>query len=317
MGYKISAIGKKQIQEERMFKDTSKFKTLKQVLTEGPELVPCVYDCLSARIMEDIGFKAMCLSGGSVAAAYVGVPDIGLVSFAEVKDVVTRITARANIPMIVDIDTGYGNELNIIRTCEEMAQAGAMAVHLEDQVSPKRCGHIKGKQVIPREDYFKKLRAAHYALEGTDCLLIARTDSYHTDGVEEAMRRNYGSLEAGADITFTEGTEKMEDIIRIGKEIPGWKMFDMLYGGASPRISFDELVEYGYRLVTVPMASVGGAVYGMTDFGKHLFKDKNDYYIAEHDPSTEDETPFAIFEMMQIDKWLGTAKHKYSFSFQT
>lgn len=291
-----------------MFKDTSKMKTLRQVLTEGPELIPCVYDCLSARIIEDTGFHAMCLSGGSVAAAYVGVPDIGLVSFSEVKDVVTRITARANIPMIVDIDTGYGNELNIIRTCEEMAQAGAMAVHLEDQVSPKRCGHMKGKQVIEREEYFSKVRAAAYALKGTDCMLIARTDSYHTHGVDEAIRRNLGSLEAGADITFTEGTEKMEDIIRIGKEVPGWKMFDMLYGGASPKVSFKELVDFGYRLVTVPMVSLGGAVTGITEFAKHTFEDQSDFYIASRDVTDDDTTPFAVFEMMQIDKWLGTAK---------
>lgn len=283
-------------------------KTLRQVLQEGPAFVPCVYDCLSARIIEDTGFSAMCLSGGSVAAAYCGVPDIGLVSFAELLDVVRRITARANIPMIVDIDTGFGNELNLIRTCEEIAAAGAMAVHLEDQVSPKCCGHMQGKQVIPAEDYFSKLRAAHYALEGTDCLLIARTDSYHTHGVEEAIRRNLGSLEAGADITFTEGTEKMEDIIRIGKEVPGWKMFDMLYGGASPRISFKELVDYGYRLVTVPMVSLGGAVTGITEFAEHTFQDQNDYYIASRDRTGEDISPFGVFEMMEIDKWLGTAK---------
>lgn len=291
-----------------MFKDKSKMKTLREVLEEAPQLVPCVYDCLSARIIEDTGFKAMCLSGGSVAAAYVGVPDIGLVSFSEVKDVVTRITARANIPMIVDIDTGFGNELNIIRTCEEMAQAGAMAVHLEDQVSPKRCGHMQGKQVIPREEYFSKVRAAHYALEGTDCLLIARTDSYHTDGVEEAIRRNLGSLEAGADITFTEGTERMRDIERIAKEVPGWKMFDMLYGGASPRVSFKELVDFGYRLVTVPMVSLGGAVTGITEFAQHTFQDQSDFYIASRDTTGEDISPFAVFEMMEIDKWLGTAK---------
>lgn len=285
-----------------------KIKTLRQVLTEGPAFVPCVYDCLSARIIENTGFQAMCLSGGSVAAAYCGVPDIGLVSFGELMDIVHHITARAGIPMIVDIDTGFGNELNIIRTCEEIAAAGAMAVHLEDQVSPKRCGHMKGKQVIPREDYFNKVRAAHYALEGTDCLLIARTDSYHTDGVEEAICRNLGSLEAGADITFTEGTEKMEDIERIGREVPGWKMFDMLYGGASPKISFPELVSYGYRLVTVPMVSLGGAVTGITEFARHTFEDQNDYYIASRDTTGEDISPFAVFEMMEIDKWLGTAK---------
>ena len=167
---------------------------------------------------------------------------------------------------------------------------------------------MKGTQVLPAEEYYSKLRAAHYALEGTDCLLIARTDSYHTHGVEEAIRRNLGSLEAGADITFTEGTERMEDIIRIGKEVPGWKMFDMLYGGASPRISFQELVDYGYRLVTVPMVSVGGAVTGIKEFAEATFKDQNDYHIAERDFTDEDTSPFGIFEMMEIDKWLETGK---------
>ena len=196
----------------------NKRKTLKEVLTEGPEFIPCVYDCLTARIMENTGYKAICFSGGSFAAAYVGVPDIGLVTATEVKTMVRNITNAVDIPMIVDIDTGFGNELNTIRTCVDMAEAGAMAVHLEDQVFPKRCGHMRGKKVIPRNEYIRKVRAAADALRGSDCLLIARTDSYLPMGIDEAIARNIESLSVGADIAFTEGTRSIADIERIAKE---------------------------------------------------------------------------------------------------
>ena len=208
--------------------------SLKELLEKGPVFAPCVYDCLSAKIVENIGFKAMCLSGGNLAMSLIGVPDIGLVSFGELLDAVRRITCYSKIPMIVDIDTGFGNELNVIRTCERVAQAGAMAVHLEDQTFPKRCGHMSGKEVISRKDYIAKVKAAKYALEGTDCLLIARTDSYFTDGLDEAIYRNLASLEAGADITLTEGTRSVDDIEKIARMVPGWKMFGMNSMGGQP-----------------------------------------------------------------------------------
>ena len=273
--------------------------TLREVLSQGPEYVPCIYDCLSARIMEETGFRAVCFSGGSFAAAFGGVPDIGLITSTEVKTMVGNIAKVIEVPMIVDIDTGFGNELNTIRTCVDMAEAGAMAVHLEDQVFPKRCGHMGGKKVIDREAYIRKVRAAADALKGSGCMLIARTDSYLQYGVEEAIERNKRSLEAGADVAFTEGTRSVADVERIAKEVDGWNMFDMCHGGASPDISFEDLCQMGYRLVTAPIIGMGGAVYGISEYAKQAYQSKNDFFAAENGSS-----PMHLFELMHIQQWM-------------
>ena len=274
------------------------YKTLKEVMTEEAVFCPCVYDCITMKIVEDTGFKAMCLSGSSVSAGFCGLPDIGLVSLEDLTEIVSRITAYAKIPMIVDIDTGFGNELNTIRTCERIAAAGAMAVHLEDQTFPKRCGHLQGKEVIPAKDYFRKIKAAARALEGTDCLLIARTDSYHTHGVKEAIYRNLGALDAGADITFTEGTGTIRDIEELAKAVPGWKMFDMLVKGASPKVTFEDLVDYGYRLVTAPAISTGGATVGIGEAAKSAAENKSDVYAVNNNWSVK-----KFREMMGLSMW--------------
>ncbi len=271
--------------------------TLRELLEQGPVLAPCVYDCMSAKVVEQIGFKAMCLSGGNLAMSLIGVPDIGLVSFGELLDAVRRITCYNKLPMIVDIDTGFGNELNIVRTCERIANAGAMAVHLEDQVSPKRCGHMSGREVISREEYISRLKAAKYALEGTDCMLIARTDSYSVLGVEEALWRNKAAYDLGVDISFTEGTGTIQDIERIGREVPGLKMFGMNSMGASPEISFKELVDLGYRLVTAHFTKVG-ALKGMFRLGRYLYDEGTDIHNLE-----DGYDNFQSHEMFGIHEW--------------
>lgn len=282
-----------------------KCKTLREVMTEQAVFSPCVYDCITAKIVENTGFKAMCLSGSSVAASFCGVPDIGLVSLEDLTEIISRIAAVSGIPMIVDIDTGFGNELNTIRTCERVAAAGAMAVHLEDQTFPKRCGHLNGKEIIPAKDYFRKIRAAADALKGTDCLLIARTDSYHLCGVKESIYRNLGALEAGADITFTEGTGTIRDIELLAKEVPGWKMFDMLVKGASPKVSFEDLVDYGYRLVTAPAISTGGATVGIKEAAQSAACNKSDIYSLEYGWSRK-----KLDVVTELDTWL-TYSNKY------
>ena len=233
-------------------KEHSKRRTLREAMEKGPVFSPCVFNPRTALIVEHAGFDAMCLSGGNFSASLSGISDIGLMTPAEVKAMVANITRVAHIPLIVDMDTGYGNEINAIRTAVDFAEAGAMALHFEDQVFPKRCGHLNGKRVIPREDYFKKIRAVSDALKGSDCLLIARTDSYLQYGVEEAIARNKGALDNGADIAFTEGARTIKDIERIGREVDGWNMFDMLHGGASPDVPYEDLIQMGYRLVTSP-----------------------------------------------------------------
>lgn len=279
----------------------TKKKTFKELLAQGPVVAPCVYDCVSAKIVENAGFEAMCLSGGELAASYCGLPDIGLVTMDELVSVVERVAACTSIPMIVDIDTGFGNEINLIRCCRRVAAAGAMAVHLEDQTFPKRCGHLRGKEVIPREDYISKIRAAAYALEGTDCILIARTDSYHTVGKEEAIARCNAAIDAGADISFIEGTDSLEAIEEIGRRVKGTKMFAMASQGASPEVTYEQLVKWGYSLMTMHFA-MWGAIKGMQQFAKLCFADKSDIPVTE-DPDV-DARPIALFEMFGLHDWL-------------
>ena len=275
--------------------------TLRSLMEKGPVVAPTVYDCLSAKMVERSGFSAMCLSGAEMAAAYLGLPDIGLVTMSELEDNVRRISNSSPLPMIVDIDTGFGNELNTILTCKRIAAAGAMAVHLEDQTFPKRCGHLRGKEVIPFEDYISKVRAAADALKGTDCMLIARTDAYNVLGKDEAVRRANAAMDAGADCTLVEGTETLEDIKEIGRLVKGWKMFGMASAGASPKVTAKQLIDWGYNLITLHYTQ-WAAIKGMEEFGKTCFETKDDIFVTE-DPGV-DNRPIALFEMFGLHDWL-------------
>ncbi len=282
--------------------------TLRELMEKGPVVAPTVYDCLSAKMVKEAGFNAMCLSGAEMAASYLGLPDIGLVTMSELEDNVRRISNSSPLPMIVDIDTGFGNELNTILTCRRIAAAGAMAVHLEDQTFPKRCGHLSGKEVIPREDYINKVRAAADALRDTDCMLIARTDAYNVLGKEEAIARANAAIDAGAECTLVEGTETMEAIEEIGRRVKGWKMFGMASAGASPKVTSQQLIEWGYRLITLHYVQ-WGAIDGMRKFGKKCFETKDDIFMTD-DPQI-DNRPIALFELFGLHEWLKLGE-KYS-----
>ena len=272
-----------------------------ELMQEGPVMAPCVYDCVSAKIVENAGFKAMCLSGGETAASLVGVPDIGLVTLDELVGVVERISACTSIPMIVDIDTGFGNEINLIRTIRRVVAAGAKAVHLEDQTFPKRCGHLRGKEVISHEAYISKIRAAHYALEGTGCALIARTDSYHILGKEEAVSRCNDAIDAGADISFVEGAGSLADIEEMGRTVKGYKMFAMASAGASPKVTLDQLSKWGYSLMTMHFA-MAGQIMGTQEYAKKCFEAMSDIPVTE-DPRV-DASPIYLFELFGLHNWL-------------
>ena len=277
-----------------------KTPTLRSLLEKGPVFAPTAWDCFSAKVLQKTGYQAMCISGAEVAESHCGLPDLGLVSFDELLDVVTHIADTIPIPMIVDIDTGFGNELNVMRTCERIAKAGAMAVHLEDQTFPKRCGHMRGKDVIPAKDYFSKVKAAHHVLKDTDCLLIARTDSYNILGLEEAIYRNLGSLEAGADISFTESIDCISAMEEIGRRVPGWKMFAMSAGGCSPKLPFKDVVDMGFNLITAHIL-FSGAYRGMYENAINCKEDNSDLYAFKHDIL---HVPMGSFEMFGIHDWL-------------
>ena len=229
-------------------------------------VMPCCFDALSARMIAQAGFEISFMSGFAVSAARIGAPDTGLISYGEMLDQGRNICAAVDIPVIGDGDTGYGNALNVRRTVEGYARAGFAAVMIEDQVMPKRCGHTRGKTVVDRAEAFERVRAAIDARnEGTDILILARTDARATDGLAEAIARGQAFAELGADILFVESPRSDKEMRQICAEIPGVHMANLLEGGDTPILPPDALKEMGYRLATFPLTLISAAMKGMAD----------------------------------------------------
>ncbi|WP_280194348.1 isocitrate lyase/PEP mutase family protein [Nocardia farcinica] len=277
--------------------------TLRAQLDKGQVVAGGVYDALSAAVVAEAGYPALALSGAGVAAASAGLPDLGLLSFAELLTTARTVIATTGAPVIVDADTGYGNELNTIRTCGELAAAGAGAVMIEDQTFPKRCGHLTGHQVITRVEFGAKLRAAGHGLDGSGALLIARTDSLSSDSADEAIARCHLARDAGADITFVEAPPSIEIIDRIANEVPGHKMFNLATGGRSPALSFAELAERGFDLVVVPGLTLMPALRAMKDAAAAVLTAQSDQPLTHYRMS-----PQSIFETVGLEHWLDVEK---------
>lgn len=250
--------------------------SLTEVLEQGPEFVPVTFDCFSSMIAEDVGFKGMVLSEYAVGATYVGVPDVGLMTSTEMKTIANAVHKVTNVPMILDMDNGYGNELNAIRTTVDFVDAGAMAVIMNDQVFPKQYGET-GMVLLPREEFACKCRAVVDTLAGCDAVLIARTDAYAPFGVEEAIARCNAAVDAGAKLTYVYGVKDRADAARIAKEVKGWKVFEMAHDGKTPDISFEELVEMGYRLVICPTL-MKAAFAKYENAIERVYREKNDFF---------------------------------------
>ncbi|HLK36812.1 MAG TPA: isocitrate lyase/PEP mutase family protein [Polyangiaceae bacterium] len=211
---------------------------------EGIELPGC-FDALSAMLLERAGFQAVFMSGYGVAASLLGNPDIGLTSLVETALLTRNVSEAVRVPVVVDADNGYGNEDNVVRTVRELERAGAAAMILEDQVFPKRCGHAAGKAVIPVDQYLRKLECALAARE-TDMCVVARTDAASIDeGVARARR--YES--AGADVTLVDGLQSTQALERVGAEVPGHKIINLIYGGKTPLLPAQKLHELGFKIV--------------------------------------------------------------------
>ncbi len=227
---------------------------LRKLISKGIVVAPGVFNGISALIAQRNGFDAAYLSGSGVAGA-MGLPDISVTTMTEVLEESRRITDVTKIPLIVDIDTGFGETVNVERTIREMERAGVAAVHIEDQVLPKRCGHLNGKQIVPREDMIKKIRAAVNARKNDDFMIIARTDARSVEGIERAIDRSRAYLEAGADAVFTEALESKEEFMEFRKRIKGYLMANMTEDGKSPLLSVQELEEIGYNIVIFPLTA--------------------------------------------------------------
>ncbi len=226
-------------------------KVLRQLL-EQPEILvaPGAVDALTGRLIEEAGFKALYASGAGIANAQFGFPDIGLLTLTEMIEAIGRIVKAVDIPVIADADTGYGNALNVVRTVQAYEDAGVAAIQLEDQVTPKKCGHFNGKEVISAREMAQKIHAAIQARR--DMLVIARTDSLATHGVDEAVRRANLYAKAGADLIFVEAPTLKDQIAALPKQVNAPLLFNMTEGAKSPMIAHEELQEMGYRVVIHP-----------------------------------------------------------------
>lgn len=245
---------------------------LKNMIAERKALVcPGAHDVISAKLIERAGFKACQVSGFGLSATYLGLPDMAFLSFAEALNFSKNIIDAINIPVMVDADTGFGNAINAMRVTEEFIKIGAAGMNIEDQVFPKRCGHLEGKQIIPMEEMVLKIQACIEVKKklDPDFVINARTDAIAVSGIEEAIKRGNAYAEAGADLIFIEAPRTREDIKRLAKEIQApisINLFDAVSGGKTPLIGIDELREMGVARVSIPVGPLFAAIRGMINY---------------------------------------------------
>lgn len=235
---------------------------LREMLAQ-PEIVvaPGCYDVLSARLIEQAGFKCAFMTGFGASGSILGQPDYGLMTMNEMVTVCANMTSVLGIPLIGDVDTGYGNPLNVYRTIREFERAGVAAVHIEDQVFPKRCGHMDKKAVIPVEEHVEKIKACMDARE--DMLIIARSDARATHGINEAIDRVIAYHEAGADIVYIDAPASVEELRLIGEKAKGYKFVNQVERGKTPLLTTQELQDLGFDIVIFPCATIFTAAKAM------------------------------------------------------
>lgn len=279
---------------------------LRQML-EKEEIVvaPGAYDALSAKIIEQAGFRAVYITGAGVASSQIGVPDIGLVTMTEMVTQAKNIVNATDIPVICDADTGYGNAINVMRTIREFEKAGVAAVHIEDQITPKKCGHWEGKQIIPVKEMANKIKAAVEAREDPDFIIIARTDSRSEFGLEDAIERGRAYHEAGADVIFVEAPQTVNEIKIISKSITKPILINLPEGGKTPILPLRELQEMGYRIAIFPSSLWMACIKAMQDVLKELKEKGNTDNFRERMVSREE-----LFDFVDIS-YYRSLENKY------
>jgi len=235
------------------------------VAQSRPLVMGGVYDGLSTRIAERTGFEVLFMAGFSVAATQPGEPDFGYLTQTEMADAARRVCRLTQQPVLVDADTGYGNALNVIRTVELYQNAGAAGLFLEDQVWPKRCGHMRGKRVVERGEWLSKLRAVIESRGERDLFLVARTDARAAVNLDEAIARGQAARELGADAVFIEAPESVAELEKIARAIPGPKVANMVEHGRTPLLSPDQLHDLGFDLIVTPLAGLLASAKALTD----------------------------------------------------
>lgn len=226
-------------------------------------ILPGVYDALTAKIAEDVGFETAFQTGYGTSASLLGMPDFGFLNAGETLENAKRIINSVNIPILVDIDTGYGNPLNVWKIVKDLERIGAKGIFLEDQVWPKRCGHMTGKTVIPKEEYILKLNAAMDAREDNEFIIVARTDSLAQFGIEEAIERGKEYKRIGADVIFIEAPKSIDQMELIAKEIKAPLLANMIEEGITPNLTADQLRKMGFKMVVFPLSALYSATFAI------------------------------------------------------
>jgi methylisocitrate lyase len=239
----------------------------------GSIVFPGVYDTLSAKLAARAGFPMAFISGYSVAATAIGEPDLGLLTQTEIVERARQVCRSVEIPIIVDADTGYGNPLNVIRTVRELIDAGAAGCFLEDQQWPKKCGHMRGKRVIDREEYLDKIRAAVDTRGDADFFIVARTDSLAVHGIDEAITRVTEARRAGANASFVEAPNSLDELAEIGRRAPGPVVANMIEKGKTPVLPKERLAELGFHLILYPLAGLFAAARGLATIYEKIKRD--------------------------------------------
>lgn len=270
---------------------------LKKLMQAQDMLVlPGAYDCITARLIERAGFPAAYMTGAGTAAIC-GYPDYGLATMSEMVQNAGRIAAAINIPLISDADTGYGNELNVIRTVREFERAGVAGIHIEDQVFPKKCGHLDNKELISLEDFLVKIRAAADARTDRDFLIIARTDARADSGFDEAVRRSNAALGVGADMVFLEAPQTLDEVMSVPARVKGPCMLNVVRGGKTPEIDLKDARKAGYRIAIVPGLLMFSVVATCEDVLDELKR------IDRHPKLVKDLTVREVFSRFGADEW--------------
>ncbi len=231
---------------------------------DEPLLLPGCYDALGARLIQQADFDAVYMTGFGTAASLLGRPDVGLLSVSEMLDNARRVVAATDLPVIADADTGYGNPINVIRTVQDYERAGVAGIHIEDQVMPKKCGHMEGKQVVPADEFVAKIHAAVQARTNPDFVIIARTDARAPEGFEAALERARRCRDAGADVLFVEALTGEDEIETVASELTGIPLlFNWAEGGKTPPLSYDRIAELGFAMIIMPISTLLAATRAM------------------------------------------------------
>ena len=272
----------------------SRFREL--LRRDGMVVAPGAYDCITAKLIEQAGFDALYMTGAGTAATF-GYPDFGLVTMSEMVGNAQRIAAAVDLPVIADADTGYGNELNVFRTLREYETAGVAGIHIEDQGFPKKCGHLDDKEIVPREDWLAKIRAAAAARRDLDFVIIARTDSRAVAGFDEAIARANAALAAGADMAFVEAPQTIDEVAAVPRLVKGPCLLNVVCGGKTPDLDFRQAEAMGYKLAILPGLLIK-CVVGICE--EKLAELKS---IHRHPVPPKEMTVREMFQRVGADEW--------------